>query len=777
MLADARGNVHALWRNANGSLQYSQTPDTNWSNAITLTQSLGAMAAMVDTGSTIHLVYMERADDFGRPAGIYYRTNEGERWTAPTLIYASSYFRTVTPEEAHISTAIDGQGQALVAWDDPQLRQSLYARSDEGGSTWSAPQAITSTQGARLQGAYVIATPSNEFLMLWQEPGLGGCGYVQSSSSDGGQTWSTPVKVLSGLTRCEEKLSFTSDASGALWLIGHLDSAEENGRNRVSLAKWDTGQWSDPIDVALTFFDPDTSRTITLNCLSVAIAGRTAGLSGCDSAQDVWAARNAMTLDQLIVLGQPVWSPVTAMSDGSTSTVAEDMPALVTDEQGSVLALWSQELAGGSGAVGLYGATADGMRWSRPVALMRASDEATPNMSHMQQPALSIDGQRRVHAVWSTGTNGPVQYSSTFARDFASPQAWAPPISLPTPDNLASWPDLVADPRGGLVYILYAVPFNERRGIYLVRSQDAGTTWLTPTVVFDAAAAQWTNVDKPRLALDATGNILHAAWLRTVPASGVGPQAIYYARSTDRGLTWSEPIKVAEGNVDWPRLAVPDRQQVYLAWIEATRSGQGSRATPHVVRGQFSPDGGQRWSAATEVRGFEQVSGPVGLTIGGTGQMYVAAIGQGVGQEAVLLNAQWNGQTWDMRESLPLGQPAAANNLAVIAASPAKGELIAVLQLRNMDQSQVDRIGISSTGRKVTATQLIPAPTFTPAPTATAGARPTSIPQPTPRPAINTDTNLPSTGNSGANPLIAGGVLAAIIVVAAFAAVVWRQRR
>jgi hypothetical protein len=777
MLADARGNVHAFWRNASGSLQNAQTSGANWSSAITLTQSFGAMAVTADMSSTLHLAYTKRSKDTDGPAGVYYRTSQGARWSAPKLIYASPYFRTAIPEQTHVSTAGDRQGHVLAVWNDPQLGQSLYARSADDGSTWGAPQAITSTQGARIQDAYVAATPSNEFLMVWRNPETGGCGYVQSLSSDGGLTWSAPAKVLSGLTRCEEKLSFMPDANGLLWLIGHLDSTTETSRDRVSLAKWDGGRWSDPIDVAQTFIDPGTNRTITLNCLSVAIAGQTAGLSGCDSTQDVWTARNAVTLDQLIALEQPVWSPVVALSDSSVSAAEHDTPALIADSQGNFLALWSQEPASGSGTLELYGATSNGTRWSRPAALMRASDGSTPNVSPMQEPALSIDEQSRVHAVWSIGTNGSVQYSSAFARDFASPQAWSPPISLPTPDNLTSWPDIVADRRGGLVYVVYAVPFNEKRGIYVVRSQDSGTTWLTPTLVFDAAAAQWTNVDKPRLALDATSNILHAAWLHTVPTGGVGPQAIYYARSTDQGATWSEPVKVAEGNVDWPRLAVPDTEKVYLAWTEVSGAGQAGSATPLAVRGQFSPDGGQHWSATSGVSGFEQVSGPIGLTTGGEGQMHLAAIGQGAGQEAVLLNAQWNGQAWEMREPLPLGQHAAVKNSASIAVSPTKGKLTAVLRLRSLGQSQIDRIGIISTGRQITGTQLIPAPTFTPAPTVTAMPKPTSTPQPTPRPAINTDTNSSSAGNSGSSPLIAGGVLAAIIVVAAFVVVVWRQRR
>ena len=68
--------------------------------------------------------------------------------------------------------------------------------------------------------------------------------------------------------------------------------------------------------------------------------------------------------------------------------------------------------------------------------------------------------------------------------------------------------------------MIYAVPYNERRGIYYVRSNDGGTTWLTPILVFDAVAAKWESVDKPRLVLDANANVLHAVWLRASLLSG-----------------------------------------------------------------------------------------------------------------------------------------------------------------------------------------------------------------------------------------------------------------
>jgi hypothetical protein len=109
--------------------------------------------------------------------------------------------------------------------------------------------------------------------------------------------------------------------------------------------------------------------------------------------------------------------------------------------------------------------------------------------------------------------------------------------------------------------------------------------------------------------------VLHAVWLRASLVNGIGTRAVYYARSSDGGQTWSTPVEVAKGALDWPRIAVGSANQVYLAWNQARAQSAGTDASSSVeVWSRFSTDGGQRWSEAARVQGFDQVSGPVGLT-------------------------------------------------------------------------------------------------------------------------------------------------------------------
>jgi hypothetical protein len=70
--------------------------------------------------------------------------------------------------------------------------------------------------------------------------------------------------------------------------------------------------------------------------------------------------------------------------------------------------------------------------------------------------------------------------------------------------------------------VSYAVPLNEGRGIYLTWSSDRGDSWSSPVRVFDAETAGWETVDQPRLAFDEDG-ALHTVFTRYSLPGGRGP--------------------------------------------------------------------------------------------------------------------------------------------------------------------------------------------------------------------------------------------------------------
>lgn len=342
---------------------------------------------------------------------------------------------------------------------------------------------------------------------------------------------------------------------------------------------------------------------------------------------------------------------------------------------------------------------------------------------------------------------------------------------------MGSWPTIVTGPKDRL-FVAYAVPFNENRGIYLVRSDDGGTTWSSPTAVFDAAANGWDSASKPWLAFDAITSKLHITWLQAALPGSNQPQAVYYAQSADDGQSWSVPLKVTDGDVDWPRVQVVNANQIYIVWT--TMSSQALRDSPVSlsVWGQYSTDNGRQWSAADVIAGFDQISGPVGLTTDGAGKLYLAAIGQGVSGESTMYYALWNGTAWGNRESLRLGQVAHSGNTLTLAIAPQAGKLSALLHLWTWTDTSSGRFEIAATDRLIDVVPVTPVPTFTPAPILlTPSPTPTLEPTPTPKPDLTGVLQKPATGTSGPPPMLLGGILAALVIVVLAGRTIWLRRK
>lgn len=799
LMAGSGSAVQALWFTTDGQLMAAQASDLQWGQAITLATSVQALDVASDISGTVRLAYARS----GAAGGIYYVANGGSGWSVPVAVSTSPYLRVVKPEAAHVGVAGLANGQALVVWDDPLSDQSVFSRSADGGKTWDAPLPVVGRQSTRVQHVRVAAAANGEFLLIWQDAASGGCGLTQRRSADGGQTWSTPERILTGLARCPARWQFSSDSAGRLWLLG-LPAADQNTAQTATLAAWDGKAWSDAVDVSISFQNPASGRSATLGCLSVALGGDHIGVVGCDDKGDVWATTNAVPLDQIVPALRPLWSAISMLSDGNAGPV--DLPAVAADSEGRLYVMWSQGAGRTDAGPSLYLAAWDGMRWGRASRLFTTAANPAGIVRQAQlradQPALAVDGRGRLHAVWSGGTSGQVMYSWVGGRDAASPSAWSEPEAVPSLSAVGGWPDIIADPRGDVLHLVYAVPYNEHRGIYYSRVQGSGgrdqgtgdsdrsavngqwSTWLTPTIVFDAVAAGWESVSKPRLALDAQTGTLHAVWLRTALPGGVGIQAVYYARSNDDGQTWSAAQKLAEGLVDWPRVAVAGKQ-VHVLWNKLRSDGTAE------LWSQYSTDGIQ-WSQAGPLRGFDRLSGPVGIVADGAGALYVTAVGQGMNGESMLLYGRWDGATWGKSEGLALGQGATLGQGAAAVLTPAQSgkqkaesaavrRLVAVLRQSVLGSDGLLQFVIAASGRDVPAAPVTPAPTFTPLPSPTPTVTPTPRATPTPvRQFPMPETTPPAGGDllAGQLPLLLGGSLALVLVLGAvLTRGLWGMRR
>ena len=587
--------------------------------------------------------------------------------------------------------------------------------------------------------------------------------------------------MLSSLTLFDDHFSF-SIANGQLWLVGRVtaDNANAQGSdavNIVTMAAWDGQAWLAPLDVSLSFLDTATNRTLNLNCLNINLAGQTAAVIGCDSIGDVWSARNSLALKDLNATSNSAWSPVEVISNRTSPVANEGIVATSADRQGNIYTLWSQAAPGNTASIALYGSELISNRWTRPTLLLNAPGASNNNQALAGQPTLITDNLNRIHVVWNSGTTGSIYYAWAYARDFSTASGWSNPVAVPQAAPTTSWPDAAIGPDDDTVYVIYAAPFNEKRGIYFTRSSDNGTTWVTPTQVFDAVEAHWDSADKPRLVFDPSANVLHAIWLRANLPNSLSPRGVYYARSTDDGHTWSQPLALTTGRVDWPRLALNGPGWLVASWTEEAAPEHANAITPFSVVSVASNDGGLHWASPAQVQGFEHVSGPIDLVSDHGGKLYLGAVGQTQNSESAFIYAEWTAPGWSRSENVALNQNPVMGNSSAMALAPETGDLVLSMRLWIFDQQNRGLFQIAATGREVPVTLITPAPTFTPQSTSTPFPTATSQPTVTPRPQLSDNAQLTEATSQGMSPLVLGGVLAAVIVAAVAARTVWVKRR
>jgi hypothetical protein len=201
--------------------------------------------------------------------------------------------------------------------------------------------------------------------------------------------------------------------------------------------------------------------------------------------------------------------------------------------------------------------------------------------------------------------NGPIQpIVLTFSDDHGG--TWSPLQIISSPITQGAQPVFLAD--GSLAVAWWAFPKNpqaDTRGwIELAYSADGGGTFSAPVVVAkpvvhdDPVVRDGWNL--PSIATDRLAGILYIAY------QGMGGSApgVFFTRSTDRGGTWSTPVRVndtpADRSVFNPALAVsPDGQHVSIVFYDKRNDpGAGDFADLYLAE---SFDGGGTWAPNTRV--------------------------------------------------------------------------------------------------------------------------------------------------------------------------------
>lgn len=350
------------------------------------------------------------------------------------------------------------------------------------------------------------------------------------------------------------------------------------------------------------------------------------------------------------------WSPVdwSRPLNLSNSPPSSRHPAIVADALGYVHVFWSEDIGGeivqpedtgGTGNSIVYTCW-DGTSWTRPVDVLIVPEEQIAEFV-----AVDVDVENRLHAVWTGQWN--LYYSQAPAWQASSAHAWSAPVVVAADSARTMWEsDILAASQGNL-HIVYATRGDEV-GVYHIRSQDGGHTWSLATRLstpFDPLEASFSNV---KIIEDGAG-YLHAIW-QTNQDDGFG-QAIYYARSTDEGESWSLSVRFGyrdpgDYEASWPYIAAKGESELHLIYVDGARKGRNHRV---------STDNGQTWSEPRRVIAeMEGVNGYVIPLVDGSGQIHlIVNMRTVVGQVVGIYYARWLGTDWSLVEPVDVSSSAA----------------------------------------------------------------------------------------------------------------------
>jgi hypothetical protein len=771
LVIDSSDRLHALWPDLDGALLYSQAAVADITDvaAWTLPQPVATVALradlVVDSLGRLHLSYLRPLATDDQPAGVYYQRSDdnGNTWLPPLLLYESAYFRSLLPENSHVQIAIGASRRLFIVWDNRLLDKVFFIRSRDGGMTWTLPLEIDRREAADAPTAtgpsqILVRASGDNVHLLWQAGHeQRDCGQYHQWSPDGGANWQ-PRQLFDAIPGCPEGKSLRVTDDGRLLYLASV-------QGKSYLAVWDRGRWSEwQLQSALsTLLNPETHRPVQLGCHQVALlGGDRLVLVGCDTSSggDIWLTTRPLGPTADWFPPPPLWQAPVVVAYGEAEITEH---VLVADPAGPLHLLWAER-----GASSIHYSRFDNGRWSRPQIALTSPRGAVVNLS----AAVAAEG--RLSVTWRDSSSGQLYYSQVEAGRAIFPSEWLAPQPLPWLEPAVNSLDMLVEP-GGRVYLAYAVALNEGRGIYLARSEDNGQSWTEPSLVFDAAAAGWEMVGRPRLA-GSGNNGLHVVWSRySLPPAGEALNLLY-ARSNDGGESWSEPEAVVETPVNWAEIIGIGERTVHRMWQD-NRYGFGW------LWHETSFDSGLTWNPVLTISGIGASESIPVLALDSAGRMHLLKLSGDALQQWT-----WDGNRWLRQESAALDRMEATGSSWPAAAVLAGGDLaIVYTAVLAGDESGPAQAQLLFSARPLDRPPESPTPlptlTATPQPTATGTATPAPTPRPTIAFPISADeaagSSLGKAGNRwtgvSAGVLPAGAAVLLLLLVAARA--VWRAGR
>ncbi len=341
--------------------------------------------------------------------------------------------------------------------------------------------------------------------------------------------------------------------------------------------------------------------------------------------------------------GENGWSENVLLED-----VDGQLPRLVTDRAGRVHALWRSRVdenlnspASGGEYVIMYRRQENGV-WTSAIDIL-----TLPGLERMNLGSVAIDDRDHINLLWfSQGSSRDLFLSRAHSSMAENPRAWTTTL-VESPRNAMSDPDIILE-TDGRIHVAYVLDNNS---IVYNRSEDYGDSWTGWSTVWRVVDKAIEAVSGTRIAIDRQSN-LHVVWTLNDAERSWQGVAVYYARSTDGGNSWSiEEIHHSEPDeptAGWINVAVRAQDEIHLAW----NRGAGSRDGRYHM---WSPDNGITWSDPQSfmppyVSG--QTQWPL-MEVDSEDVLHLVTIADWEDQETRPRYTFWDGKSWSPMVTIP----------------------------------------------------------------------------------------------------------------------------
>jgi hypothetical protein len=732
LLPDPSGYVHAFWMDDEATLYYSRVlaaefgNPASWSGAIGLAESALDLDAVLDSDGNLHLAYVRPLSTAQFPSGVYYRRSMdgGQSWSIGLLLYQSQYFRALSPENAHVqisTTRISDENHIYIAWDNRPIKRIYFTKSADGGNSWIYPLVMDEPgveNFATTPFNIKIQPDQDNLLAIWQsgQPDGTSCAQYYMWSNDQGSTWHNRQQMLDQLFGCPDENMFlaSSDRLTFLWT---------SFQDQIYFLAWDGNIWSEiqlqrDLD---NFIDPVTMNYVTYRCRQAKLTSDNhIYVVGCDAGEgnDIWITSGLLGEHSDWYPPPSAWSQPEVIATIESELLS---PVLVRDTSNQLHLLWSQP---GEPQFPEVGTSINYMRfdsenWSSPVSIFSVQSGKADQIS------AATDSTDHIHMVWSGDTTGEIMYSWANIRLATSPSEWTVPARIPSPQPSGSSPSIFIDSNGA-IYVIYAIPINEDRGIYLVKSEDDGASWTDPRLVFDAAGASWGRVGHPSITRSATGQ-LHVLFKRLPPQGSREFESLHYTSSSDDGLTWDNADQLAEGVIPFSQI-FSIGNSIQRVWQETLEFG-------NTIQHEYLLADGTTWQRSSSISNIEVNPSSISLVVASSGQLFLHQVVEDAYGEQALREFEWIEGNWILGENLQIkGQ----NNdpfQGILSSISSDGKLSGILLQKTLNQDT----GTYNNSLWMTGHQI---PVMIEIVTTEQPEITTPIPQ-TQVPAINTSTAIP----------------------------------